>query len=358
MAASSRKCIYCSQVFDPRRGEGDHVLPCRLFGEFEGDKRFRGVCQKCNNEFGRLEQVLMQSSHLGLFRSIVRPVLGRRRGQGGLKQRGAHGVPPPTVTVDWGGYRILVERDVDNPLDVWAVDQLVFHTKDGEEKSIRLFPSMSADRLRTDCERNGVYASNLKSAVFICDPREAKYFRELLATVFPRIRVTEEGAMEPTELQIPVDAECWFSVECRQAIAKIAFHYYLTRNRRQLIGSEPEFENIRRFIKWGEEESAVFRATNRRFESIQGASLEKCVHRPLGWHHVMAADETEGEIVVYLLFFAGRLHQPPPIHVTVGPIPQSFILHPSNGKWGHMFTYDRDVGRKYAGRVNPIQVRG
>src|SRR5215207_2001912 len=92
-------CIYCPKLFDPARGEGDHILPVQL-GEFRNDVRFRGACPKCNNDIGADEQQLLMCGPEAVFRAVVKPAVpaSRFRGSPSLSG-GAMGAPAPRFTI-------------------------------------------------------------------------------------------------------------------------------------------------------------------------------------------------------------------------------------------------------------------
>lgn len=123
----SAKCIYCGRFFNPQRGKGDHILPGALFGEFEGDVRFRGVCSKCNNSFSPHEQILAQATPLGHLRGIVQPT--RRGRQGGMRQRGAHGSKAPRFIAFAEDHGEIVHPHEDDPRNVSPVADSRFRTR-------------------------------------------------------------------------------------------------------------------------------------------------------------------------------------------------------------------------------------
>jgi len=139
--------IYCEQLFDSSRGEGDHVLQAAVFGEFRSDRTFRGICTKCNNAFGVFEQQLGQASPLGFFRNIVRPNRRRRGNCGNAVQRGGRGAPAPKHTMRINGRDMLVKPSANNPRTATPVDQLLFVDAAGCERHVSLFRGMSPSDL-------------------------------------------------------------------------------------------------------------------------------------------------------------------------------------------------------------------
>jgi hypothetical protein len=340
-------CIYCGKPFCPLKGQGDHVLPSRVFGEFRGDRPFRGVCTSCNNDLGRFEQQVAQASPLGFYRWVVKPNLGRRKHRGDVRQRGALGAPAPRFTATFGSTTVLAFPSSDNPLDLDPVDQVVIVDTGGKEHQIRLFPGMSAQRLRCEIEQLGV--GDLKEAWFQCDPSVTDQYKALVAQVYPATKIAEEGQIQPGDYRVPTRIDFQVTDAYFQAIAKIAFHYYLVRNRRGFRGSEPVFAELRDFIRNGGDARRFFRTSGRKFEVPFGRTSTGGIVTPKGWCHLFAADETEGMVVVYLQLFVGPQSLPPPTYVTLGEIDSRIVL--PTGVWGHVFEYDSTPRGRYAGRV-------
>lgn len=345
------KCIYCGRFFNPRKGQGDHVLPCRVFGEFEGDVRYRGLCVSCNNGFSVNEQLLAQGSHLGFFRSIVKPK-HKRKGSGNLRQNGAHGAKKPQFKMRLGERTILVSPSNENPLDATPLDQLNIRSKQGEQRHIRLFAGMSADRLRNDIKESGL--TDVEEVYLDCDDKLSEQFLELIQTVFPSYKFHQSGTTEPGNYRLPGRAEFEFSVGYYQAIAKIAFHYYLCRSQRGLTGSEMAFSKIRRFIKYGGDPSDYFRAPKKPFQLPFGKTKMGDFVSPREWCHAFAVDESGSEIVVFLQLFAGPGCSPSPDHIILGTLESRLAIVP--GVWGQVFQYELERSDKYAGTVFPADI--
>jgi hypothetical protein len=277
----------------------------------------------------------------------VKPNLGRRKHRGGLRQRGALGATAPKFTAMFGTTTVLASPSSDNPLDMDPVDQVVIVDKGGKEYQIRLFPGMSAQSLRTEIEHLGI--GDLKDAWFQGDPNAMDQYKALLAEVYPAARITEEGQIQPGDYPVPARIEFQITNAYFQAVAKIAFHYYLVRNRRGLRGNESAFAELRNFIRNGGDVRPFFRTAGRRFEVPFGPTSIGGVVTPKDWCHLFAANETEGMAVVYLQLFVGPRHVPQPTYVTLGKIDSQIVL--PTGVWGHVFEYDSTPQGRYAGRV-------
>jgi hypothetical protein len=297
-----RKCIYCGRFFDPSRGEGDHILLAGLFGDFEGDSTFRGDCHDCNVESAIREQSLAQGSPLGYYRWIVKPNLGRRSRRGNLRQRGSRGSAPPKFTMKLGEQSILVDPSTENPTDATPLDQVVIRDESGADHYLRVFPSTTAETLRAEIARRGI--GEMATVYINCSDSLAEHIKSLLASVYPSSRLISEGTADAGTSRVPGRVEFEVSIGYFQALARIAFHYYLLRNNRGFKGHEPAFTDIRRFIRYGGDKTRFFDASSRRF-AIPFGETKAGMTCPKNWCHVLGADETGPEIVVYMHFFFG-----------------------------------------------------
>ncbi|HGI8217418.1 TPA: hypothetical protein ACJT8N_002386, partial [Legionella pneumophila] len=71
------ECLYCKSVVKQHKSRKgrvpvEHVV-CKMLGSFENNMTLKNiVCQKCNNDFSKLELSLGRDSVYGiLYRSIV-----------------------------------------------------------------------------------------------------------------------------------------------------------------------------------------------------------------------------------------------------------------------------------------------
>ena len=354
MQGFRRKCLYCPEEFDPKKGEGDHVLAARLFGEFEGDIRFRGVCTGCNNSFGRYEQLIAQSSPIGFYRRVVRPNLGRRSKRGSLVQKGVSGSKPPLFTAEFDGRTVLVHSDPNDPENLIPVDHLALQDVDGATHFIPLFAGMTAERLREQIARSG--AKEMKEASFQCEPSQVDQVKSILAEVYPKAAITEEGQTVAGNYSLRARVKFQFSEQFFQGIAKIAFHYYLIHNRRGFSGYEDIFAQIRDFILTGGDPEQFFDNAEHRFAIPFGKTAREGegVLCPAQWCHLITAIEDAGPIVVRVQLYVGPGAIPPPMHVTLGRL-KSRIQLPV-GAFGHHYIYETGRTGRFAGRVTPVEM--
>ncbi len=172
---------------------------------------------------------------------------------------------------------------------------------------------------------------------------------DLLKAVWRNIRMGEGQVIQVGTHRVRVHAEFRVTVAYFQAVAKIAFHYYLVHSRRRYRGDECHFAGIRDFIMNGGDKDRFFRASGRLFKQPFGKTRFGTV-TPDKWCHFLAADETQDLAVAYVRLFVGPRALPPDHYVTLGNI-ESTVVVPSF-VWGHVYQYDRGVrSRRFCGRV-------
>lgn len=347
------QCIYCGINFDPFRGEGDHVIPCQL-GEFRGDQRFRRVCQNCNTIIGQSEQQIVQSGPEGFFRGIIKPKSKRLNKRGLGRPQGAMGAPPPQHMAKIGVHQMLVEPTPGNPLNVNSVDHIFVQDVAGNNACIQIFPGMRAGQVRKSLISNGI--GEMKEVHCSFSEQYWDEFTSLLKEIWPESKL-EEGDAIPAGTRKVVPGRIKFQVNTHyfQAIAKIAFHYFLIYTHRGFKGNESHFDAIRQFIIKGGIIDQFFKSTKfPMFVLPFGDLLGGGVISPKQWCHIIAASDAGGQAVAYVHLFLGRGCIPVTHKVWLGRW-DSPIITPNNA-WGHVYIYDDPQHGRYAGRVESIQI--
>jgi hypothetical protein len=348
----SECCIYCGNVIDGARGEGDHIIPVQL-GEFRGDVRFRRICTSCNNAIGRSEQQFLRCGPESFLRDVVNPRVPHRRQRGRSPAKRVMGAPGPESTISRGDHNQLVFRCEDNPTNIFPVDQLVIHDDKDQEHFVQLFPNMRPEQLLERVKKAGVNVIN--RAWVHCEEDHLFRFRCLVVAAWPQhpiqeLSVTDAG-VHPVAGQITVTVTDHYF----RAIAKIAFHYYLSRCQRGLRGDERCFEPIRSFIMTGGDSDRFFGKSHIEFAIPCGDLPTGGVVTPRQWCHVMAADESASVVVIHLQFFVGPGCVPPPWYVTLGDIGSPLVV--PDLTWGHVYLYDDPpLPGGYAGFVQQAQI--
>jgi hypothetical protein len=350
------KCIYCGEAIYNQTGEGDHVIP-GVLGEFEDDIRFRGICPKCNNEIGKCEQVLVNCSPAAFFRRVVRPAAPpsrQRRGRSRLKA--VHGVRTPTHVIEHGEHHLLADPLHGNELNGRLPDQLVIHDANGREYFFRLYSGMSAKKLKAQITATATLPAK---AVWIhCDEDKMEEYKALMFAMFPQAKYEELPPTPAGKFAANACITCVMGSPHYRALAKIAFHYYLTHNRRGFRGDEPCFAPIRKFIMEGGDHSQFFREPPRPFAVPWGTLPDgKANASPATqWGHMLAADETSRDVFAYVQLFLGPGCIPDSYYLMLGTI-DSPIIAPMSFVFAHVYVYHEqqpEVG--IAGKVSAMTV--
>lgn len=344
-------CIYsaespvCDHDFDPTVGEGDHVLPAKL-GEFEGDKRFRGACPRCNNLFGQNEQQIVQSGLEGYLRYHAQP-RSKRINRSGLKpMRGAKGAAAPQHTVTMDGEAIAVRPFIESPEDVYPFDHVRVTDESGKEFTLELHPETTANHIRAKFSKLGIQKAK---RIFVhCDDKYWEHYIAIVKEVCGESSVQELGTIEPGKQRIKGRAKFTVTTAYFQAIAKIAFHYYLIHGNRGYRGDEAIFKAIRQFIVTGGDIDAVFLKKDRFYMPLgpaYGAS-------PANWCHLLLADESGPELVSRVQLFLGPGCVPHAHSVLLGNVNER-SQRPR--VFGHVYPFDAaDDQMRYCGKVQAI----
>ena len=290
MTVSPNNCIYCSQPIGPH-GQGDHIIPAAL-GEFLGDTHFRCICTACNNKIGQAEQQLLQCGPEALQR-LGPTTLGRRRRKNRpVRLDGARGMPPPDTVHETPQGPLPL--DLIAPNTVTPVDVMTIRDENDRWHSIRLRPGMNVQELRSRIRRlriKEIREANLNASSDTYDG-----YLNLIKQAWPECKHVP-GAQEPAGMR-PIHAKTTFTVNDNyfRAIAKIAFHHYITFSR-CAFGHEREFCGIREFIIRGGDEKRFFVSVNHfRIAAPNGSS------HPY-YSHYVAFDESQKMVKAYVWLF-------------------------------------------------------
>jgi hypothetical protein len=336
---------------DTTRGEGDHVVPSAL-GRFRGEFRFRRICRKCNEIIGRCEEQILRTAPEAYVRRLAQPITGRsKRGSSWV---GAHGAPAPKFMVAHDDHYELAEGSPDNPQNVRAVDQLVLVGRDGRQHHIKLHARMTLDQLKLQIDRAG--AGALERSYLHSDDATWPIYTDLMGKIWPGTRVVEAESREAGVHQVVGVTRFVFTDDYWRAIAKIAFHYVLVNSKRGLVGSELEFAPLRDFIMKGGSHQPFFEGPGARFVTGFGELARGGALLPDKWSHLLAADESVGEVSAAVCLFMGPQRVPTVRHVHLGRL-GSLITVP-DAMYVHVYIYDTVLEAEgYAGRVESESLR-
>ena len=332
-----------------------HILP-RSLGKFENQPTLlQKVCAECDNEIGTFED---HFTHTGLA-ALLRPRIGLAQDKRRSPFRRGHvGHGPIDMKMDYPGTDdvVLVEPDdeVGNgelPL-VQLLPQLQFTYTDGKKKCMRIDPKSftSADVLQIIGEK-----IPRQMAVFGVTNEQYDHICEAFRQAGRTLSEKQEIHPQSDRSVLPVLATGVLKCDKRyfQAIAKIAFHYYLGMNldNRYLNGSEDVFDPLRRFIRYGDgnPESFVVQKEGYFVDDLR-----------VGWSppfygHIFLAEVSNKCIKVKSQFFIGPDVDPGYYEVFLCQRP--FIVSIPTTIFGHNYVYIEPTKRKqYAGTVHQLGV--
>ena len=156
----------------------------------------------------------------------------------------------------------------------------------------------------------------------------------LVVRVFREIGLTfdlpEETTIQPFQGTALVRGSAAYDASYFRALAKIAFHYLLVHS--QLFnGSEQEFDDIRRFIRYGQghERDFVAKGSEPIAHDLSGRD------RPSYYGHVLRTDVSPQAIAVRVLLFIGHDYKPDWYSVTLSRRGHLIVL-PSE-EFGHYY---------------------
>jgi len=133
-----------------------------------------------------------------------------------------------------------------------------------------------------------------------------------------------------------------------RAVAKIAFHYYLTHSLRAQ-GDEAGFDGLRNFILRGGDIAPFFEGP-RRFVHLRPNWV------PTRWCHILAAVEEPRGVVAYVCLFRGPSWTGREYTVWLGDL-GSRILVPETS-WAHAYYYEPGkAGETKVGAVQRTSLR-
>lgn len=346
------KCIYCDFQYDATKGEGDHVVP-RSFGQFRGAHIFRGVCVQCNNKLGALEEELIRTGPESVLKRYVN-TSGRRGRRPGWP--GASGIPPPAFYVKNGDHRELAEVNPDNPDELRPIDQIILEVNECQYH-IEIPNKISADAVRRKIHRIGIKETDVKCVRWWCSDSNYEHYKAVTAEIWPSWLSADVGDVPAGIRRVSVTIECRFTEQYYRAIAKVAFHYFLTTSRLGFSGRESVFSGIKQYIVTGTNRSGIFIDSSPPFVFPFGTQGDGSYRAPRRTMHVICAIESYAKVAVALYLFVGLRLAPSPHYIKIfdRPLP----LYVRGRAYGHTYTYwDGEAGGRVGdGVVEPLDVR-
>ena len=234
-------CIYCGS----EEVSKEHHLP-RCFGNFKGyvvlDDR---VCNQCNGLCGQLDEQLCNSGGESFFRQFL-----------GITGRKSHEKINPFYRGSAGGGRLQMEgrnRETGDTAQLELVPggkarELRCVRLTADDDSIHVIPilgGMTPQDFRKAFDRLGI--KHFKEAQVWADKEEIPWVETLLATLKIQGKTEWSQRSQGPITYGPLDIKFTVTSRYFRDIAKIGFHYFLTRVG-GFRGDEPCFSRLRNFI--------------------------------------------------------------------------------------------------------------
>jgi len=334
--ANTKACIYCGRSDVPFCKA--HVLPDSL-GSFQNQPTLRGkVCAKCDSAIGQYED---QFVHSGIA-AFMRPRIGLKGRSPFRRKHVGHG-PIELKTKDpITGYEILIEPTADgqpsNQLQQCkALPQVIVDDQKGNQRIIKLFDKeITPQSLRQAIKNTGLNGQLKVMPIGLTKVQEDHIFALL------KIEYTEISGEDAVGSIIPIRATAAVTCDKRyfQAIAKIAFHYYLVSDDSLSQGSETAFELVRRFIINGDGDIEQFVKQKHGYLTADTANG----WRPPYYGHIFVGHVSSKSITINIKFFIGPDCDPSYYDVVISS--NTFIIHIRPFSFGHNYAYFQPHERK------------
>jgi hypothetical protein len=240
-----RICIYCREEKADGKFNREHVLS-QGFGKFEDNLTLGDVCRSCNKTMGdTIETPAIRGSVEGIHRFHTEEL---RDPQSFAK------TPRNRVTFErqepgWEGVRLFVHLSDDGDDVVEELPPQVRITyKDGRETIYLLadLPETGIDKTTVATYR--IYGSEKDDLIAVA---------EALAKRGLTPKWQEPVEQLPSDSRISVAARAVYDDLSRRVVAKISFNYLASVMGANFV-LKPEFDEIRRFIRYGEGRGAAF----------------------------------------------------------------------------------------------------
>jgi len=346
-----KTCIYCGGA--NKKFCKAHILP-RSLGAFENLLTLLNkVCAECDTEIGKSEDQFTHGGLAALLRSQLGLVEDEHRSP--FRRRFAGQGPIDMKTNYLGTEGVLLEPNGVGDRELPPVlpqPQLHFIYADGKKKCVRVNPESFT-------------SAELLKAIGKIRPKQVAFFGltpeqyEHISEAFRQAGIPLSGEQviyPPTDKEVlPVLATGTLICDKRyfQAIAKIAFHYYLGMELSNcyLNGSEDVFNPVRQFIRYGEGNPESF------VKQREGYFIDdfRIGWRPPFYGHIFLAEVSNKCIKVKAQFFVGPDIDPPYYEVLLCQKP--FIISIQPTIFGHNYVYIEPSKRKqYAGTIHKLGV--
>jgi hypothetical protein len=272
------------------------------------------------------------------------------------------GSKAPIYSVPFGEHPLRLRPSNTSHDRLETVDQLILQDAKGNWHHIQLFPNMRAEQLQKQVDR--IDAKPIGDVRLDADPVQWDGYFALIRSIWPQAQLHE---YQRPKFGDEEKATCHITVAVNEhyfrAIAKIAFHGYLARNRRNVRGDELGFAAIRQFIMTGtmrDVDQFCFADPAISFVEPFGPTKSGKIKGPKHYGHFLASDETDRAVVGYVHLFLGPGCQTRGYHIALGTH-GSEIIGSTSFVQAHFYEYNEVQAESgIAGKVREavVEIRG
>jgi hypothetical protein len=320
-------CVYC-----PNPPDGQEHWLNRSLGTFRGNTLLTDrLCTPCNEQYGRtIDLEVARSGPSGVFKQVL-GIEGRRGHQrkNVFEYKASQLEPPVQVfQVDGDDLKPLLHDAIGQAEDGSLISTegrvLVIAMPDGEHR-LRFPRGWGEAQLRAAVEARGLSGGRLVAA-HVPAPETVVEFEAASTTVIRavfgafEINVYTTRTNDPAAPVVQTLLRFNLSPEFLRGVAKMAFHYFLWACP-TLGGDEPEFANLKAFIRDGVGEPTDFiRKTDSLVDRIPTDDGSKGNNG-----HVFASLALDGQLIVQAHLFSLAIGPEfPTFLVRLGPRPEGF----------------------------------
>jgi len=309
------------------------------------------VCKKCDREIGKCEEQLIKCGPEALFR-IILGIIGRSGSTSTSPFHRKHaGSGPIECKVKYPNtdYEVLVEL-IPGTGEFQPLSQIVLIGSDGQCEQILFTDKNATSRILKERISSIKLVKPWKIWLFGMLEEEQEIALNLLKA--EGINIGEELKENIQPCNEPVESITTVQVDKKyfRAVVKVSFHYFINYSE-YFSGSEPTFEAVRRFIRYGEGEIDCF-VRQRRGNLVRELSKN---FRPKYYGHFLIGSFCRNIIHGKVQFFIGHDSDPPYFEVILARNPFSISLPPET--FGHFYVYfSPDKRKQYDGKMEKLGV--
>ena len=319
-------CIYCTDSDLTQ----EHHLP-RALGNFKGYVPLANrVCKRHNGICGQLDEQLCRCGSEAFFRKAL-GISGRKRSdQVNPFYRGSSGGGALEMTGICHETGEEKELELVGPKSVQELRCVKLTAEDGSTYTIRIADEMTREEFQRKVSAVGI--KFFKLGEISAAPEEIPWVESLFDGFERQGEIEWKQPLGPT-VYGPITVRFTLTDKYFRAIAKIGFHYFLTKFSR-FRGDEPCFSEMRDFIVNGRPLDEINRfVTESRHQFEYSLATGET---PRVWGHLIAAESSYMDFRAKVQLFVGPERLPHTYTVQLGKNPSP--IHYSEA-YGNFFAY-------------------